>query len=109
MRGLEPAVVDAILTDWRSAPVDGRLRAALEFLEKVTLTPAEVTAADARALLGAGVRADAVRELLYVCFLFNVLDRLADGLDFELPSERTKARMSFLAEKLGYGVAKLPG
>jgi len=106
---MSPDVVKAILTNWQSAPIDDRLRAALAFLEQVTLRPASVTAPDAAALLEAGIPADGVRELLYVCFLFNVLDRLADGLDFDMPDDTTKARMSFLAHKLGYGVAKLPG
>ncbi len=106
---MDASVVRAILTDWKSAPVEGRLRAVLAFLEQVSLNPGDLTASDARALLEAGIPAEGVRELLYVCFLFNVLDRLADGLDFALPTERTNARMSFLADKLGYGIAKLPG
>ena len=39
----------AALADWRTAPIDGRLRAALGFLEKLTLTPEAITAADAAA------------------------------------------------------------
>jgi alkylhydroperoxidase family enzyme len=35
-------LVKAILEDWRTAPVNERMRAMLGFLEKVTLTPTEV-------------------------------------------------------------------
>jgi alkylhydroperoxidase family enzyme len=73
-----------VLADWRTAPVDGPLKQALGFLEKVTLRPREVVAADARALLDAGLTRDHVRDALYVCFLFNVYDRMADSLKFRL-------------------------
>ena len=39
-------LVDAVLTDWRTAPIDARLRATLGFLEKLTLAPTEVRPAD---------------------------------------------------------------
>lgn len=106
---MDPELVKAILTDWESAPISNRLRAALCFLEKTTLRPAEIVPDDVRELLAAGVSAEGARELLYVCFLFNVLDRLADALDFDLPTERGNARIGLLAYRLGYGIAKLPG
>jgi alkylhydroperoxidase family enzyme len=106
---MDPKLVRAILTDWRTAPVSDRLRAALRFLEKTTLRPAEIAAEDARELLAVGVSAEGARELLYVCFLFNVLDRLADAFDFDLPTEKGNARIGLLAYRLGYGIAKLPG
>ena len=106
---MSPATVSAVLTDWQSAPVSKQLRAALGFLEKNTLDPAEVTSEDAREVLEAGVPPEGIEELLYVCFLFNVLDRLADAFDFEMPSEKGGSRIGFLAYHLGYGIAKLPG
>lgn len=106
---MEPATVQAVLADWQSAPISDRLRGALAFLEKTTLHPTEIGSDDARAVLDAGVPAEGIRELLYVCFLFNVLDRLADALDFDLPTEKGNARIGYLADRLGYGIAKLPG
>ena len=40
--GLEPSLVEAVLEDWRTAPVDDRLRAALALLEVITLEPASL-------------------------------------------------------------------
>jgi alkylhydroperoxidase family enzyme len=74
--------VDAVLADWRTAPVDDRLRAMLGFLEQVTLRPGEVTAADAEALRAAGVSRAAAVDALYVCAYFNLIDRLADSFAF---------------------------
>ena len=101
--------VQAVLTDWETAEIPDPLRAALRFLEKLTLRPAEISAHDVRALLEAGISHAGVKELIYVCFLFNVLDRLADAFDFDMPTEKGNARIGFLAYRLGYGIAQLPG
>jgi alkylhydroperoxidase family enzyme len=78
-------VVEAVLDDYRSAPIEGRLRAMLAFLEKVTLTPAEVTPDDADQLRAGGVSDTAAKEALHVCFVFNIFDRMADALGFHIP------------------------
>jgi alkylhydroperoxidase family enzyme len=101
--------VDAVLADWRTAPVPPRLRATLGFLETLTLRPTEVTAATMRELRAAGVSEPAIREAAYVCFLFNVLDRLADALDFTVPTEDEARTIGSLSYRLGYTIVKLPG
>ena len=69
-----------VLDDYTTAPIDERLRAMLAYLEKTTLDPDSLTADDARALRNENISNDAAVEALYVCFLFNVYDRLADTL-----------------------------
>lgn len=59
-----------------------RVRAALAFLETVTLRPGEAGAADVRPLLDAGVSAEGVVDALSVALCFNTIDRIADTLDF---------------------------
>jgi alkylhydroperoxidase family enzyme len=95
--------VAATLRDWRTAPVDPRLRAMLGFLEKVTLHPGDVGPGDAAALGTAGVSRAAAADALYVCAYFNLIDRLADSLAFDLPSaeEHASYAPAFLEE--GYG------
>ena len=74
-----------MLTDWRTAPLDPKLRATLGFLEKLTLTPAEVGPADVAPLRVAGVSDEAIEDAIQVCVLFNIYDRLADSFSFHLP------------------------
>jgi alkylhydroperoxidase family enzyme len=74
-----------VLDDWRTAPIDERLRSTLGFLQRLTLHPEEVGPADVEALRRAGVGDDAIRDAVYVCTLFNVIDRMADALDFAVP------------------------
>ncbi len=76
-----------ILDDYTTAPIDEKLRAALALLRKLTLTPDEVGPADVRAVLERGATKAAVADALYVCFLFNIYDRLADTFGWDVPSD----------------------
>lgn len=71
--------------DWRSAPVDDKLRATLGFIEKLTLRPSELTAEDAAAVQAAGVSREALVDAIHVAALFNMIVRLADSLGWDVP------------------------
>jgi alkylhydroperoxidase family enzyme len=58
------------------------LRATLGFLEKLTLSPASVGAGDVDVVMAAGVSPQALRDAVEVCAGFNVIDRIADSLEF---------------------------
>ena len=101
--------VKAVLADWRTAPVNARLRGALAFLEKLTLTPDLVGPEDVKAARAAGVGDKALSQAIYVCFIFSTMDRLADALAFQLPDARTLKRYSLIATTVGYRMLSLPG
>jgi alkylhydroperoxidase family enzyme len=94
----------AVLADYRTAPIDEKLRAMLGFLETFTQRPDELTAADVRAVLATGVSREAMRDAMYVAFLFNTYDRLADTLGWELPEEGYYAKAGQFLLKKGYGL-----
>jgi alkylhydroperoxidase family enzyme len=75
-------LVMAVMEDYKSAQIELRLKATLAFLEKLTLTPNRVTADDAAKVLAAGVSEQALKDAIYVCSLFNIIDRVADALGY---------------------------
>jgi uncharacterized peroxidase-related enzyme len=75
----------AVEADWRTAPVDERLRAMLGFIEKLTLRPEELTGEDADAVRAAGVSDEAIVDAIHVAALFNMIDRMADSLGWDVP------------------------
>jgi hypothetical protein len=81
----------------------------LGFLEKLTLAPAEDGPEDAAPLKAAGLEDEAVEEALYVCFLFNLMDRLADAFDFHIPTEEGFQNGGRFLYKRGYGSSSIPG
>ena len=93
---------EAVLRDWRTAPIDERLRAMLGFLEKLTLTPEAITVEDARALRRAGVSAAAAKDAVHVAFVFAFFTRMADALGFDLPTDGNKMAVTMLLSPIGY-------
>jgi uncharacterized peroxidase-related enzyme len=91
-----------VLDDWRTAPIDAKLRAMLGFLEKLTLRPHETEAADIAALRAAGVSDQAIEDAIYVCTFFNIIDRVADSLGFDVPSAEVFAQGAESFLKRGY-------
>jgi uncharacterized peroxidase-related enzyme len=79
----EDALIQAVLADYRTAPISGKLRAMLGFLEKLTLRPAEVGPDDATPLRAAGLSDEEIESAVHVCALFNIINRVADSLGFD--------------------------
>ena len=52
----------------------------------MTLAPGEVGREDVDAVRRTGVSDEAIADALHVCALFNVIDRIADGLGFDVPT-----------------------
>jgi alkylhydroperoxidase family enzyme len=97
-------VWQSIVDDWRAAPLRPALKATLDFLEKLTLRPDELTAADADAARAAGVSDQALRDAATVCALFCVITRLADSLGWEVPTPEVLRERAPLMLDRGYAM-----
>jgi uncharacterized peroxidase-related enzyme len=86
------ATAQAVVSSTPSAPVSDKLRAALVFLEKLTLSPRDVTAADVDALRAAGIAEDAILNTIEICAQFSIVNRLADTFDVRLQTPRQLAK-----------------
>ena len=76
----------AVVDDWRTAPLRPELAATLVFLETLTLRPDELTTADADAVRAAGVSDQALRDAATVCAFFSMIVRLADSFGWDVPT-----------------------
>lgn len=94
--------MDAVLEDWRTAPLDERTRAMLAFIEKLTLRPDEVTTDDIGPLRAAGLGDAAIEDAIHVCTLFNVYDRLADSFEFDIPEQAGFEQSATMLLRRGY-------
>ena len=91
-----------MLEDYRTAPIDEKLRAMLGLLETFTLHPEQLNASGVRVVLDTGVTREAIRDAFYVAFLFNTYDRLADTLGWQLPDKRYYKKAGQFLLKKGY-------
>jgi alkylhydroperoxidase family enzyme len=74
----------------------------LGLLETLTLRHRQISASDVRAVLEKGVTREQIGDAFYVAFLFNVYDRLADTLGWELPDSRYYPKAGQFLLKKGY-------
>ena len=74
----------------------------LGFLEKLTLAPGDVGPDDITPLLAVGVSEQAIEDAIYVCAFFNIIDRIADSLNFAVPSPESFARSASSLQTYGY-------
>ncbi|MFL5913977.1 MAG: hypothetical protein ACJ768_25865 [Gaiellaceae bacterium] len=90
------------LRDYREAPLSDPLRATLGFLRKLTLEPDAVDEHDVEPVIAAGVSPQALRDAIDVCTGFNVIDRIADTLDFAPQSPEGLAAGAHMLTTRGY-------
>jgi len=74
----------------------------LRFLRTMTLSPDSLGPADARAVLEAGVSRAAMEDAIHVAMMFNVINRVADGLGFHVPDEEAFAASAKMLLRFGY-------
>ena len=100
-------VWQAVVDDWRTAPLRPELKAALVFVEKQTLRPGELSAADAGEARAAGVSDQALRDAATVCALFNMIVRLADSLGWDVPDPAALAQRAPKMLEGGYALGAI--
>lgn len=82
----DDSLVDDLAGDWKRADVGPRLRAILDFAEKLTLAPRTVRREDLDRLRNVGLDDRGILEVVEVTAYFNFVNRLADGLGVSLES-----------------------
>lgn len=105
---MDRAVVDAVLEDHRTAPIQEPLRAVLGLLQTLTLEPGRVGPEDIEPLLALGLTKEAIEEAMYVAFVFNVIDRLADAFDFAVHGPEHQRKTAKILQLFGYWAAAMP-
>ena len=59
---------------------------------------------DVEAVRAAGVSDEALIDAINVCAIFNIIDRIADALDFHIPDQVSFARAARFLLKRGYRI-----
>ena len=91
----KPEVVEAVKSDYRSAPITPRQRALLDYADKLTREPWAMTEDDLAPLRAVGLNDRGILDLNQAVAYFAYVNRVADGLgvvmdDYALDSELEK-------------------
>ncbi len=96
--GVPADLLQRLLDDPATAPVEPRLKPILAYVRKLTLTPAKMAQADADAVFAAGWDERALHDAISVCALFNLMNRMIDGHGIEGSAESYQRRGRMLKE-----------
>jgi hypothetical protein len=77
------------------------VRAGLKVVEVLTLRPDDMTAEDVEKARAAGLDDAAIRDAAMVCAMFSTITRLADTLEFAMPTS-FDGSVKALTSKMGY-------
>ncbi len=77
--GIDEELIDALVADVDTAPVDEKLKPVLRYVAKLTRLPAQLTRADSQAVFNAGWSERALYDAVQVCAIFNFMNRIIEG------------------------------
>jgi uncharacterized peroxidase-related enzyme len=80
--GIENGVIERLLHDPHTAPLEPRLKALLAFVRKLMATPADMTQADADAVFDAGWDEQALHDAIAITGRAAFMQRLVQGYGF---------------------------
>jgi len=95
---------EAVLHDWKAAPLSPADRALCVYGEKLALHPARMAEDDVRALRAAGFADRGIHDAAQVVAYFSYINRVADGLGVDLEPDmvpEVEAPLSIHAAETG--------
>jgi uncharacterized peroxidase-related enzyme len=104
--GIQTDAISQIFSGCDLEHLDERMRPVLAFVRKLTLSPGEITSADVDAIFAADWDDRALHDAVAICALFNLMNRLVNGLGVEASEAYTKLAGQRLADG---GYAQLLG
>lgn len=89
-RGIENGLIEQLINDFDSAPVEPKLKTLLAFVRKLSVTPVEISQADADSVFAAGWDENALHDAIAVTARAGFMQRLVQGYGF-IPMTREHA------------------
>jgi uncharacterized peroxidase-related enzyme len=100
--GIENGVIDRLVEDPDTAPIDARLKPLLAYVRKLMLTPGKICQADADAVFAAGWNEQALHDAITVTARAAFMQRLVEGHGFTPMARDIAARQAKRRVELGY-------
>ena len=77
-----------VMQDYGDAALDDETLAMVEYVEKLTKEPSEMTETDIQTLRKTGLSDDHILSVVMITAMFAFMNRLADGLGVEIEDEK---------------------
>lgn len=89
--GIPEGLIDKLLADLETAPVEAKFKPLLAFVKKLTLTSSKMTKADADAVFKAGWDERALNDAILVTARMSFMNKLVEGYGF-IPMDPARAK-----------------
>lgn len=96
--GVDESLLDAMVNDLASSPVDEQLKPVLQFVKKLTESPSRMVQADADAIFDSGWDEKCFHYTVMICAAFNMMNRIMDGYGVTNTAEYRLSHGKMLAE-----------
>ncbi|PQJ15778.1 carboxymuconolactone decarboxylase family protein [Aureicoccus marinus] len=77
--GIDPSLIEQLVEDVETAPIDEKLKPVFQYLKKLTLSPSKIWEQDVEKVIKVGWSEEALHQAIVVGCLFNFYNRLLDG------------------------------
>jgi len=77
--GVDEDLLESLINDIDSSPIEDTFKPILHYVRKLTLTPSRIVQADVDAILEAGWDENDFHFVVMICALFNFYNRMMDG------------------------------
>jgi uncharacterized peroxidase-related enzyme len=101
-RGFSKPVDENVLTEENIAEQSEKVRAMLDFLAKLTVSPESMAEADLEPLRALGISESAIVDAIYVCMLFCTMNRMVDAFGVGLLTPKQVDKVSRMLLEKGY-------
>ena len=101
-RGIERGLVEKIIDNPDTAPVEAKLKPVLADVKKLTLTPTETTQQDADAVFDAGWDEKALHDVIAVTARMNFMCRIVEGYGFTPMTPEIARKRAEERARVGY-------
>lgn len=83
LHGIDADLLEKVLNDPSGAGVEPKMLPVLDYVRKLTESPARLTDADAQRVFDAGWSEEALYHAISVCAIFNFMNRIVEGCGVE--------------------------
>lgn len=98
-------MTEAVLSGNLRTRISPKLEAALQLIEKLTLHPHQVQPQDIEPMRALNIGQRTIHDAILICSGFNIIDRVADALDFAIPSAQEFEKGAKFLMAFGYRMA----
>ena len=101
---MDPSLTVDSLKDWRNAAFRPQIAATLGLLEKLVLDAKSVQPDDVSRVRAVGVSDEAIVDAIHVCFLFSLVNRLANAFGYDYGTEDEALKAATVLKRVNYMV-----